>query len=60
MNTQISIFFFKQMGGRKDKGATKLYSPYSFYECRGDTIEAREFEVKRYPFDVEAWKTWKA
>ena len=50
-------YFFKQMGGRKDKGSTKLYSPYSLYpNTRGDTIEAREFEVKRYPIDVEAWR----
>ena len=52
-------YFFKQMGGRKDKGSTKLYSPYSFYpNTRGDTIEAREFEVKRYPVDVEAWREY--
>ena len=43
-------YFFKQMGGRKGKGSTKLYSPYF--------LEAREFEVKHYPIDVEAWREY--
>ena len=48
-SAMTTAFFFKQMGGRKGKGSTKLYSPYSLCERRGDTIEARAFEVKQYP-----------
>ena len=36
-----TAYFFKQMGGRKDKGSTKLYSPYE--------SKPREFEAKAYP-----------
>lgn len=44
-------YFFKQMGGRKDKGAKELYNPYE------TTWNTNNQPVKsQYPFDIGHWK----
>ena len=44
-------YFFKQMGGRRDKGSNELYNPY-----KPTWQESYKPIENQYPLDIEQWK----